>query len=272
MKDLEMAFSGGRGLRADTTPMEDTDGHVPNKIVCVCYSKGMPDLLTFLQANPQHLGNVRAVFSWAGAIGGSVLADEMLQNLKSAERSRSRLKKSILEWTGAQSSIMNVPMPLIKWATQDHGAENGTAGSADLADNYRFKEWDVVGAIESLSTPVRTAFLAEHKEEIEAWPFPLFNFTGATTADEVPFFQTSGYMKLAAYDVDNDMQLTQQDARLGFSNEIPLAVFRGHHWDVSYPQFPTHMTLGSSCLQHPFPKYPAVLAMVLLCGEMGLLD
>ena len=34
--------------RADKEPMEDDEAHEPENVVCVCYSKGMPDLLTFL--------------------------------------------------------------------------------------------------------------------------------------------------------------------------------------------------------------------------------
>ena len=282
--DLEEAFARGLGLRADKEPMEDDEAHEPENVVCVCYSKGMPDLLTFLVRRPQYCARVRAVFSWAGAIGGSPLANDVHAKLEQAGSGVKEMGQNVKGWfspaaagrpaapggAAAQASLLT-SLPMLRWAQYNNKALAAGGGRRKRGDNFRLDEWDLVGAMESLSTPYREKFLEEHGDAIARWRFPVFRITGATTAAEVPFFQTSGYLQLCAWDANNDMQLTQDNASLGLGTEVPLAVVNGHHWDMSYPPFPSHMTLGSKALAHPFPKYSSLLAMVLLCVELELL-
>eukprot|EP00965_Chrysotila_dentata_P216919 6189657-Pleurochrysis_carterae.AAC.2 len=73
------------------------------------------------------------------------------------------------------------------------------------------------------------------------------------------------------YDGNNDMQLTQECAKL----EVPLAMHLGmlnaNHWDMTYGSFPAAMALGSRKLNHQFPKRAALNAMIALAHELGFL-
>ena len=78
------------------------------------------------------------------------------------------------------------------------------------AINRRVDEYDVLGAINSLTTGVREKFLTDHASAINALPIPQFYFTGSTSLLEFP--TSSGTLELDKYDQDNDMQLTQAQA------------------------------------------------------------
>ena len=79
-------------------------------------------------------------------------------------------------------------------------------------------------------------------------------------------------MSLNKYDSNNDMQLTQSQARLDNPMSTDLAMLHGHHWDISYSQFPKLMRLGSPNLDHPFPKEAAAVAIFKFATELGLID
>ena len=81
-----------------------------------------------------------------------------------------------------------------------------------------------------------------------------------------------GTMEVNRYDSNNDMQLTQAQAKLNVPMASDLAMLRAHHWDMSYDAFPRLMRLGSPNLDHPFPKEAAVKAMIMLAIELGLIN
>ena len=64
--------------------------------------------------------------------------------------------------------------------------------------------------------------------------------------------------------------MTQEAALLRTPLSSHLATLHANHWDISFGPFPASMTLGSSKLNHPFPKQAALYAMVALAHELGL--
>ena len=48
----------------------------------IAYSKGMPDLLVLLAKRPDLKKRIRCIFNWAGAPGGSYLADSLYDSIK----------------------------------------------------------------------------------------------------------------------------------------------------------------------------------------------
>ncbi|MFA7267599.1 MAG: hypothetical protein WC054_14915, partial [Candidatus Nanopelagicales bacterium] len=108
-------------------------------------------------------------------------------------------------------------------------------------------------------------------DAINALPIPQFYFTGSTSFMEVPYFQRQGTIELDAYDQDNDMQLTQEQASLPSPHAVRLAMFHANHWDLSYDPFPLRKTMGSRHLKHEFARRPALNAIVLFLAELGLL-
>ena len=70
---------------------------------------------------------------------------------------------------------------------------------------------------------------------------------------------------------NNDMQVTQQAALLHTPLSSHVAVLAANHWDISFGPFPASMTLGSTKLQHPFPKKAGLMAMLSLVEELGLM-
>ncbi|MGH2951104.1 MAG: hypothetical protein ACRDKX_03570, partial [Solirubrobacterales bacterium] len=138
----------------------------------------------------------------------------------------------------------------------------------------RLDEYDVKGAIRDLTTAERERFLDRHAEAIDALDLPIFNITAATGALEVPYFQSQGYLDIRRVggDPDNDMQLTQVQARMTIPMATDLAVLHAHHWDISYDAFPLHTRLGASNLEHRFPREAALTAIFELTAELGLID
>ena len=64
--------------------------------------------------------------------------------------------------------------------------------------------------------------------------------------------------------------MTQGAALLNTPLSSHLAVLHANHWDISFGAFPPTMTLGSSKLDHPFPKRAALTAMLTFVHELGL--
>ena len=60
----------------------DDNPTAPGDVVLIGYSKGSPDILPCWQRG-QISPRIRAVVGWAGAVGGSYLADDIYQKLKS---------------------------------------------------------------------------------------------------------------------------------------------------------------------------------------------
>lgn len=66
------------------------------------------------------------------------------------------------------------------------------------------------------------------------------------------------------------MQLTSANAFLPMPMATHLGVLRGHHWDLAYPSFRKRRWLNNT--YHPFPKEAALVAIVTLAAELGLID
>ena len=138
--------------------------------------------------------------------------------------------------------------------------------------NRRLDEYDIKGAIESLTTTYREKFLADNAEALANLDIPMFYFTGSTHLLEVPYYQRQGTLELLAYDKYNDMQLTQEQARPPLPTAPHLSMFHANHWDLSYDTFPWYTTLGSTKLKDPFAREPAMAAILLMMSELGLMN
>jgi len=253
--DLENAIERGIGFE-NGQPSElvtaDDNPTAPGDVVLIGYSKGSPDILALLAARPDLAPRIRAVVGWAGAVGGSYLADDIYQKLKSLP-----MYNQIADLTSSEVGkqvFRLAPVAEIK------------------AINRRVDEYDVLGAINSLTTGIRAQFLTDHAEAINSLPIPQFYFTGSTSLLEVPYFQRQGTLELDEYDQDNDMQLTQAQAALPSPHAPRLAMFHANHWDLSYDPFPLSRTMGSRHLKNEFARRPAMNAIVLFLAELGLLD
>ena len=244
--DLVATLDRGEGFDAAMQPI--TDPTPPDKVILVGYSKGAPDVLTFLAANPEYADRVVAMFSWAGANGGSYTADNIYATIKDLDISSA---------TERMRELLSLLNP-------------GVVTDGMLR---RLDEYDVVGAFESLTTEARLAFLRRESPTLNALGIPFFTVSGATSPLEVPNFQLADTLSLQKYDANNDMQLLQSQARLDtVEMSTHLAVLHGHHWDIAYPPFPRQMQLLSPNLDNPFPKRAALVAMWQLTGELGLVE
>ncbi|MBX7057901.1 MAG: hypothetical protein K1X75_07525 [Leptospirales bacterium] len=248
ISDLLAAMNEGQGLRADTTLIGPGEGSAPGDVMIIAYSKGTPDVLTALVQRPELRKRVRCIFNWAGAPGGSYLANDIYDSLKDlpVEVYEKRL-----------DMLLKMVSPVV---------------NTDFESLRRVAELDLKTCIHDLSTEVRGKFMKEYSETINDMGIPIFNITGSTTALEVPYFQMQGVNQLNRYDANNDMQVTQDQGKVKLPMATDLAMMRGHHWDLSYSPFPVAMRFGSPHLDHPFPKEAALTAMVQLAAELGLID
>ncbi len=253
--DLENAIEKGIGFApvAEPTLMTGDDAiPVTGDIVLMGYSKGSPDLLTLLVERPDLAPRIRAVIGWAGAVGGSYLADDILETLKGMPGVNS---------VGAltRKDVIRQVMRL--------------APVAEINNiNRRIEEFDLLGAVEGLTTGFRDNFNQENLNHFAELGVPQFYFTGATSLMDVPYFQRQGTIKLDVYDQDNDMQLTQAQAAFPGPNAVKLAMFNGNHWDLSYDAFPWQRSLGSRHLQNKFTRTSAAAAIMLMFSELGILE
>jgi hypothetical protein len=204
-----------------------------------------------LVRRPDLAPRVRALFSWGGAIGGSHLADGAYELIKDMTVPPGTLGNAI-------KAVLRGLYPLIRFD----------------AEAQRVDQFDVKAAIRDLTTWQRQQFLEENREAIEALDIPIFSITGATSGLEVPYFQVQGYrdIRRQSGDADNDMQVTQDQARWPGPMGIHLAKLHAHHWDMSYDAFPVATRLGSANLDHPFPREAAITAIVQLTAELGLIE
>lgn len=246
--DLLAAIERGEGLDHDCTPIESGHGQPPEEVFLLCYSKGAPDALTLLAHRPELAARIKAVFCWAGAIGGSYLADDMYASLE-------RINLPLGTVSEPLKALLRTIFPVIR-----------------LDDaSVRLDEFDIKAAVRDLTTAVRADFLRRHGDAIDALDVPIFTISGATSPLEVPYFQAQGAMELGRHDPHNDMQVIQEHARLAIPMSTHLATLRAHHWDMSYDPFPIHARLGSANLDHPFPRRAALTAIFELTAELGLI-
>ena len=246
--DLAAAVERGEGYGHDYTRIGPGEGEPPGDVVLVGYSKGTADALTMLVERPDLADRVKALFCWGGAVGGSYLADDIYDAIKDTNVPLGRLSEPL-------KTAIRALFPLVR-----------LDGISERLDEY-----DVKGAIRDLTTTERARFLAEHAEAIDALDVPIFNITAATTALDVPYFQVQGYLQIRNHpegDPDNDMQLTQAQARMTTPMATDLAVLRAHHWDISYDAFPIHLRMGSANLEHRFPRTAGLTAILELSAEL----
>lgn len=244
--DIERLIDNGMGLTASGSVMKEPVT-LREQIILFGYSKGGPDAITYLVNHPEMKDRVRAIFNICGAHGGSYIADDMYNIM-------SKLPIDLTQ--DALVKIIQAAYPIIS-----------------LPESYnRAHEMDIRGALHDLTTQARSDFIKEHYAFISNLDIPIFDITARTSLREVPYFQMQGEWELRQYDEDNDMQLVKTQAQLPAPTQIHLAMVHGHHWDVAYPTFPRFLKLGSTNLEHPFPKKALVTAIVQLAAELGLVD
>ena len=243
--DLLKTVEKGEGFTSDVKLIKESEKIPPKDFFLICYSKGASDVMNLLVRHPDLKKRVRCIFNWAGSIGGSCLADDIY------------------------SSVQNVELP-----------------DSSLIDNFirlypiinkdgmlrRLDEFDVKGALNSITTSNSKNFLDESKDTLDALDIPFFNIMGSTSVMHVPYFQVQGVMSLNRFNTNNDMQVTYDDARLQIPMATDLSTMIAHHWDMSYDPFPKMMRFGSLHLDHPFPKEAAMIAIIQMATELGLID
>jgi hypothetical protein len=252
--DLVAAIERGTGVDSDEAGdfiTEADDPTPPGDVLLMGYSKGMPDILSLLVARPDLAPRIRGIVGWAGATGGSYIADGIYQKIKDIP--------GLDAATAMAGEIGDLLLQLVP-VVQLHKIDR------------RIDEYDIKGAIESLTTGFRSRFLAEQSPSLQELGIPMFYFSGSTNVFEVPYFQVMGTAQLDEHDPDNDMQLTQDQARVPAHSAPHLATFHANHWDLSYDAFPWYTTMGSHKLKNPFARKPAMAAMLLLMSEIGTID
>jgi len=243
--DLLRAVEQGIAHDAHGKLIAPADAVPPGDFFFIGYSKGTPDVLALMAARPDLKSRVTCIMNWAGAPGGSHLANNFYGSVKD-------LPVEAME--GRATEILHMVSPMAK-------------PGPVLA---RMHEFDIKGALKDLTMTERAAFNAAHNAELDALNIPIFNITGSTSPLEVPYFQIQGVMELNKYDANNDMQVTQHCAKVHLPMATDLAMMRAHHWDMSYCPFPRSMRVGSPNLEHSFPKTAAASAMTLFVAELGL--
>ncbi|HMZ58576.1 MAG TPA: hypothetical protein PL048_07355 [Leptospiraceae bacterium] len=249
MQDLLKAVEKGEGLDESAEPITENSALPPKDIFVIAYSKGMSDLLFLLSRRPDLKDRIRCIFSWAGAPGGSYLANSMYEAAKNIHLD-SKINPEQLE------GILKLVSPLVNLPSQIR----------------RLPEYDIKGALLDLCTYHRKEFLEENLKKIDELNIPIFNITGSTSVTEVPYFQIQGYMDLLKYDANNDMQVTQMHSKVQSPMATDLAMLHGHHWDLSYGPFPRAMRFGSPNLEHKFPREAALSSIIKFALEFGLID
>lgn len=246
--DLLAAIEQGAGLAANTKQIKEDDRQVPKDFILIGYSKGAPDVYQLLVDRPDLKDRIRCIYNWGGAIGGSYLADDIYNSIK--DMSMPKVEKAMAGFLSLISPAIDSKSGMLR----------------------RFDEYNIKDAVRDLTTHVRTEFFSKNIDLLNSLEIPIFNITGSTTAMEVPYFQMQGVMEINRYDANNDMQLTQAQAKLKIPMATDLAMLKAHHWDMSYDAFPKLMRFGSPNLDHPFPKEAGVKAMIMLAIELGLID
>lgn len=251
--DLVNAIERGIGVAPDpeaTLITADDDPAPPGDVLLMGYSKGSPDALSLLVERPDLAPRIRAVIGWAGAIGGSFVANDIYGKIKDLPT-----YDAVKDLNGRVGELVKQLVPIVRIEKIDR----------------RLDEYDIKGALLSLTTFDRDAFIRDNADHFAELGVPMLYFSGSTSPWEVPYFQVQGTLELDRYDMNNDMQLTQSQARPPVPNPPHLAMFHANHWDLSYDAFPWYTTLGSQHLKHPFPKYAAMAALVEFLNETGLL-
>ena len=242
--DIEAAFRG-EGLDAAIAPI--TDPEPPDNVFMLGYSKGTPDILSFLVNHPDYHDRIKGVFSWAGAVGGSYTADGIYGQIKDLPTEGS------YEYVSKLLSVISPAM-------------------LNQVGVRRLDEYDVKGAMNDLRTDVRETFNRKHAGYLDSIGIPIFAITGATPPLEVPNIQFMDAVRLSQHDANNDMQLTQRQALLPIGMNTHVAMAHAHHWDIAYAAFQLAMRAMSPNLENRWPRYAALVASWELLAELGLID
>jgi len=246
-EDILNTLNKGIGLDADRNLIAEADAVPPGDVVLMGYSKGAPDILEFLARYPEFKDRIKCIITWAGAIKGSFTADAIYEKIKNLPTKA--IAEKIQDFLKMIAPVVTVKAPL-----------------------RRFEEYDMKNALLDLTTYTRKSFLEQHGKKIDETNIPLFSFSGSTSITEVPNFQMADTRNLNKYDANNDMQLTQDQAKTGLPMDVHLSMLHAHHWDLSYDSFPKAYRLGSPNLDHPFPKEAAITALFKFLAELGLID
>lgn len=247
--DVLAAVLHGKGAdsRARLIP-EDKARPPDGDFIALAYSKGAPDLLSTLISHPEIIPRFKCIFTLAGAIGGSQVADDAANKYAKFD-----------ELTDYRGTAFRIAAKAFA---------HRVLGDSNARDR-RVDEFDCAAAVRDLTTDVRTAWLARHSAQLDAMNIPIFTFRGAASPREIPWSQRRGYRLIALREDENDMQVGATASQLPLAMATELAVFRGHHWDVAYPSFRNRRWLNNT--YHPFPKTAALTAMVQLAAELGLI-
>ena len=165
-RDILRAVTRGEGFAVDGTELRP-GAVTPGDVVLVGYSKGTPDALTMIAEHPEVVGRVRAVVSWAGAAGGSYLADTAAPLLADLD------VDDFLTGAGGRVLRRFIPATHLDRITR------------------REDEFDVPGAIGDLRTGVRGRFLDEHRALLDDLRVPFLSVAGAVGVRDVPYFRAT---------------------------------------------------------------------------------
>jgi hypothetical protein len=245
--DIMRALNEGNGRDAAGKLIPQSQASPPGDVMMVGYSKGSPDMLTTLATHPGIAPRVRCAVTWAGATLGSELADETLATF-GGKLSPDRAANLSQRLKGLVPSILK----------------------ADERALHRVEEYDSAGAVRSLSTAERDAFMARNKDKLDGLSIPMFTVRGATRKSDIPYIQYQGFSQLSRFDPMNDMQVACNRSVLPFPMATELATVRANHWDLAYASFVKRRWLNA--MYHPFPKLAAMMATVELMTELGLVD
>jgi hypothetical protein len=240
--DLADVVDRGLGQAADAQPISEPQP--VGDFVLVGYSKGVPDALELLVDRPDLRDRCRGLVSLAGVVGGAFNADDIYPLF-----TRRGLPRSPFDATLLDALTRLAPVVRLDRMTR------------------RLDQYDISGAVRSVTTAERQGFLAEHRPE--DWGIPLFSISGATRLFEVPVVQTQSFLAVSRRDPVNDMQLTVPQS--SFASGLHLATHHAHHWDLVYPPFPLVARVAGPNLDHRFPSECLLRALVLLLHEIGLL-
>ena len=230
--DLLRALRAGEGYDAHSQLRVGSDATPPTgTIVAMGYSKGAPDLLHALQMYPDEMSQLSAVITWAGAVGGSYLADGIFEKVRHLP-----LERLVPDSALAHSLQHLVPVADFQGATR------------------RLDEYDWKRAIADLTTAASSEWLAENTDALDELGMAFFGVAGRTTLHEVPSFELESMVKLDRHDPVNDMQLVHSQAQVPVPMATELGVVHAHHWDMSYDTFPRALRMASFNLDHRFAR------------------
>lgn len=242
-EDIWQTMQGNKARDAQMETVPDGSVQIPENIWIVTFSKGMPDLLTFLVAHPEYASRIRCIFNIAGATKGSYNADK------------------------ANKIIKHLPIEQVRQGMEGllHSLFPGYGG---VQKNLRLDEYDLKGAVSELTTEFRGQFLSEHAEFFRKLPIPVFNLAGTVTTKRVPLFLMADYLYVRKFSKDNDAQLTSEQVIFENPLSIDLGMVKADHFDL----VGDHEQKSLPYTRFTFPKTAMILSMFQLSVELGLID